>query len=119
MFNQWYNNYPFKAHFKINTWLQILLPWRQQPIITVTLIVIIGISWRKPITGLLPTMHFGGFRAKGAALCHEGGLPQPPNSPHLYFSTPHDHCVRLCADTTHWDLKRTPPERNGDNEQPL
>lgn len=60
-----------------------------QPIITVG-------PWGKPVTGLPPTMHFGDFRAKGAALCHEGGLSTQPNSPHLYFSSPHDHCVPLC-----------------------
>lgn len=64
-----------------------------------------GCPWGKAITGWLPTMHLGGFRAKGAALCHEGGLSPPSNSPHLYFFSPLDHCLPLCVDTTEWKIK--------------
>lgn len=89
------NDYPFKGYFLKKCMAELmLLLWRQQPIITVG-------PWGKPFTGVLPTMHFGGFRANGAALCHEGGLSPPSNSPHLYFSSP--HCLPLYIDTTYLD----------------
>lgn len=67
--------------------------WRQQPIMTAG-------PWGKAVAGLLPTMHFGGFRAKGAALSHKEGLSPSCKGPHLYFSSPHNHCLHLCVDTT-------------------